>query len=220
MTNDWPSHRTSGRNGCEATAGLSNSSHRRVRLSPGPSGRQLEFALAVSAPPKTPGRDSDLEKLARNLLEFQQASTLASRIKVEWSSRLRSTAGRAEYRHLRVLLNGRLCAHGAAEIDRTLRHELAHLLAQFRAGRRRIAPHGPEWRQACTDLGIPGETRCHTLPFPVRRLARPYFYVCPHCEGEFPRTRRLRRTSACLACCRAQNRGRYDERFRLRLVRR
>src|SRR6266446_8423633 len=57
--------------------------------------------------------------------------------------------------------------HGMArdEVDRTLRHELAHLLAQFRVGRRRIAPHGPEWREACRDLGIADEARCHNLPF-------------------------------------------------------
>ena len=120
----------------------------------------------------------------------------------------------------RVLLNRRLGAHGEAEIDRTLRHELAHLLAQFRAGRRRIAPHGMEWRRACTDLGIGGEARCHNLPFPLRRQRRRYLYACPHCQRDFPRIRPLRRTSACLACCRAFNRGRYDRRFKLRLVRR
>jgi hypothetical protein len=58
------------------------------------------------------------------------------------------------------------------------------------------------------------------LPFPIKRLRRRYIYTCPNCRCNFPRTRPLRRTSACLACCRAFNRGRYDPRFRLRLVRR
>ena len=142
------------------------------------------------------------------------------RSRVEWSARLRSAAGRAEFRHTRILLNCRLAAHGEAEIDRTLRHELAHLLAQTRAGRRRIAPHGAEWRRACADLGIAGEARCHNLPFPIRRLQRRYLYACPHCRRDFPRTRPLRRSSACLACCRAFNGGRYDRRFKLQLVRR
>ena len=142
------------------------------------------------------------------------------RVQVEWSARLRTAAGRAESRSARILLNRRLCAHGAREIEQTLRHELAHLLAQFRAGRRRIAPHGAEWRRACADLGIPGEARCHTLPFPVQRRARRYLYVCPRCKRDFPRTRLLRRTSACLACCRAFNRGEFDRRFKLLLVRR
>jgi hypothetical protein len=30
--------------------------------------------------------------------------------------------------------------------------------------------------------------------------------------------RRIRRAIACLACCRAHNRGRFDSQFRLRLV--
>jgi len=180
---------------------------------------QLEFFLAPPLPEKPAGRDAALEAVARHLLGRQGAAALAMRVQVEWSARLRTAAGRAESRSSRILLNRRLSAHGAREIDQTLRHELAHLLAQFRAGRRRIAPHGPEWRRACADLGIPGEARCHNLPFPVQRQARRYLYVCPHCRRDFPRTRPLRRTSACLACCQAFNRGQFDRRFRLQLVR-
>ena len=150
---------------------------------------QLEFSLAPSVVEKPPGRDSALEALARDLLLQQGATTLAAQVRVEWSARLRTAAGRAEYGARRILLNRRLSAHGEAEIDRTLRHELAHLLAQFRAGRRRIAPHGMEWRRACVDLGIGGEARCHNLPFPLRRQRRRYLYACPHCQRDFPRTR-------------------------------
>jgi predicted SprT family Zn-dependent metalloprotease len=181
---------------------------------------QLELVFAPPAPEKKPGRDRSLEALARELLIQQGAAALAAKVRVEWSGRLRSAAGRAEFAQARVLLNRRLAAHGEAEIDRTLRHELAHLLASARAGRRRLAPHGPEWRRACADLGIADELRCHNLPFPIRRLNRRYLYTCPHCRREFPRIRPLRRSSACLACCRAHHRGRYDERFKLRLVKR
>jgi len=181
---------------------------------------QLEFSLAPPVPAKAPGRDPALESIARALLLAHGATALAAQIHVEWTLRLRSAAGHAEYGKARILLNGRLCAHGDEEIDRTLRHELAHLLAQARAGRRRIAPHGAEWRRACADLGIAGEARCHSLPFPIRRQKRRYLYACPHCRRDFARTRRLRRASACLACCRAHNRGRYDQRFKLQLVRR
>jgi predicted SprT family Zn-dependent metalloprotease len=152
------------------------------------------------------------------LLRQNAAENLAGRVIVEWSARLRSAAGRAEYATAKILLNCRLSEYGEAEIDRTLRHELAHLLAHFRSGRRRLAPHGAEWRKACSDLGISNENRCHHLPFPVRRQRRRYLYVCGQCRREFPRSRRFRRASACLACCRAFNRGHYDERFRLKLV--
>jgi SprT protein len=137
---------------------------------------------------------------------------------VEWSRRLRSCAGRADFREKRVLLNPLLHNHGSGEVDRTLRHELAHLLAQFRAGRRRILPHGPEWRAACHDLGIGDEARCHNLPFPVRAQARRYLYKCPNCQRDFPRVHRIKRVVACLACCRAYTRGKFARKFRLQLV--
>ena len=180
--------------------------------------KQLELSLLAPVAQPPSGRDPTLEAVASAFFRSLGAENLAAQITVQWSGRLRSAAGRADSGRQLVLLNPRLAAHGAAEIDRTLRHELAHLLAHARAGRRRIAPHGREWRRACADLGIPEEPRCHTLPFPIRRHARPYLYVCSHCAAKFPRTRPLKRTSACLACCRAHNRGRYDARFKLRRV--
>lgn len=165
------------------------------------------------------GRDRDLEEEGRKLLRQAGALQLIPRLRVEWSRRLRSSAGRAIFDRALVLLNPLLREHGREEIERTLKHELAHLLAQARVGRRRISPHGSEWRQACSDLGIAGEARCHTLPFPTQKRSRPYLYRCPECEQDFPRVRRLRRKVACLACCRRFNRGRYDGKFRLQLVR-
>jgi SprT protein len=136
---------------------------------------------------------------------------------VEWNSRLKTAAGRADYRQKLVSLNPRLFEY-PIEVDRTLRHELAHILAQFRAGRRRIPPHGAEWRQACCDLGIADEKRCHNLPFPARTYVARFLYHCPNCHQEFPRVRRVRRAVACLTCCRKYNGGGFDPRFRLRPV--
>jgi predicted SprT family Zn-dependent metalloprotease len=160
----------------------------------------------------------DVEKKARELLRSNGAGQMAKEIRVEWNARLKTCAGRADYRFKLISLNPRLRDHGATEIDRTLRHELAHLLAQFRAGRRRILPHGVEWRQACYDLGIGDEKRCHNLPFPVCERLRRYLYKCPNCRRDFPRVRRVRRAVACLACCRVYNGGEFDARFRLRLI--
>jgi SprT protein len=137
---------------------------------------------------------------------------------VEWNARLCSGAGRADSRRNLISLNPRLREYDSAEIDRTLRHELAHLLAQFRAGPRRIPPHGAQWRRACRDLGIADEARCHTLPFPVKQRARPFLYRCARCGKDFPRARRIKRAVACLECCRKYNRGKFDPKARLRLV--
>ena len=164
------------------------------------------------------GSDCSLEAAARKLLVATGASRIACEVRVEWKARLKTCAGHVDYRRKLISLNPRLREHGFSEIDRTLRHELAHLLTQFRAGRRRILPHGPEWRAACRDLGIADEKRCHDLPFAVRTRLRRYLYKCPNCLVDFPRVRRIKRAIACLACCRAYNRGRFSARFRLHLV--
>ena len=204
-----------------------------------PSLRQLEFAfrstdiLSVGPPGVSPGElithsagkmpashtaeTAVLLQTARQLLCTLGAKRIATELHVEWNSRLRTAAGRAYYREKLISLNPRLIEH-PEEIDLTLRHELAHILAQFRAGRRRISPHGTEWKQACRDLGIPGEKRCHTLPFPTNRHAPRYIYRCPNCRRDFPRVRKIKRTVACLACCRAHNGGEFDIRFRLKLL--
>jgi SprT protein len=162
-------------------------------------------------------RNLDLEETARDLLRTNGADRIANDLRVEWNSRLKTAAGRADYRQKIISLNPRLSEY-PSEIDRTLRHELAHILAQFRAGRRRIPPHGVEWQQACVDFGIADETRCHNLPFPARTYVARFLYCCPNCHQEFPRVRCVRRAVACLACCRKHNGGDFDPRFRLRLV--
>ena len=180
--------------------------------------KQLEFTLSPLRAVPFHGRDPNLETKARELLRQHGADRLAARVHVSWNRRLQSAAGQASYRTASVTLNPRLHDHDITEIDRTLRHELAHLLAQFRAGQRRIPPHGAAWRKACRDLGIADEARCHTLPFPVKPRARRFLYRCSRCGKEFPRVRPIKRAIACLECCRKFNGGKFDPKARLRLV--
>jgi predicted SprT family Zn-dependent metalloprotease len=161
----------------------------------------------------------DLEETARGLLRGIGCVALAKEVKVRWHGRLRTTAGQAYYAKCLVRMNPKLMQFGMEEVDKTLRHELAHLVARFRAGRRRIAPHGAEWRQACRDLGLPDEKRCHDLPLPRTRQRARHRYQCPQCRRGYDRVRPFRRAVACLECCRAHARGRFDERFRLVKVR-
>src|SRR5438477_1610444 len=213
-------------------------------------------------------RDPALESQTRELLRELGAGKLAREVRVEWNPRLKTIAGRADYREKLISLNpllrnvdnglaqtesrvGKLdrwsrssltsdsghkldclkqssfastgwnSRHAATvcdEVDRTLRHELAHLLAHFRVGCRRIAPHGPEWRRACRDLGIADEARCHNLPFATKVYPARFVYRCPNCRQKFPRVRKIRRAIACLACCRKHNDGDFDPRLRLKLT--
>lgn len=159
--------------------------------------------------------DPELTEEAARLLRGIGEEELAGRVKVAWYPRLRSTAGMAALAEGMVYLNPLLREFDPGETSRTLRHELAHLVAARRADGCPIAPHGKEWRQACRDLGIPGETATHRLPLPRRRLPRRFCYVCPSCGAELARARPLQRAAACRFCCKAHNGGDYHPAFRL-----
>jgi SprT protein len=165
------------------------------------------------------GRDAALTLVARDLVRELGLPNLAESVVVDWNPRMRTAAGRAFSKDRRIELNSRLQSlpedQREQELRNTFLHELAHLVAIERAGKKRIQPHGPEWKTACRDLGIPGEDRCHSLDFKPRRIARKYAYVCPHCSAVIHRVRRLSRRVACYPCCKTHAGGRYDARFQL-----
>lgn len=161
-------------------------------------------------------RDPVLEKLCQDLLK--QAGCRDLEVTVYWNTRLKTTAGLACWQRKRITLNDKLREDFPEEVQRTLRHELAHLLAQYRAGRRRIPAHGSEWKVACKDLGIPREPRCHNLPLKRVKMERKYFYACRNCGKPLARVRPLKRPSACLVCCRRHNKGQYHEAYRFVVV--
>lgn len=169
-------------------------------------------------PPPEPGdepagrRDAALEARAGAWLAGLGLHDGARRVRVEWNARMRSTAGYAKWPHWIVELNPRL-KEFEGQVERTLKHELAHLIAYARAGRRRIRPHGAQWRRACADLGIPNERASHKMPLPRRKQRRKFFYLCPSCGMTAERVRKFKRHTACLACCKKHNGGRYDARF-------
>lgn len=179
-----------------------------------PAARERRFDIRINPPGPNLPKESELLAQSRELLIAAGAPTLAACVRVRWNARMRSTAGMAYWTKCLVTLNPRLALFGAAEIDRTLRHELAHLLAHDRAGKRRIQPHGPEWQKACRDLGLTDEKRTHDLPLPRRTAVRRYLYKCPACGSELARVKPLRKAAACIKCCRAHAGGRYDERFK------
>jgi predicted SprT family Zn-dependent metalloprotease len=178
-----------------------------------PAGHEETEDEAEGRPLPPAGTAHELEEQARRLLLGLDLAALVPAVHVSWNPRLKSTAGYAAYPSWRIELNPLLVGFDG-QVDRTLRHELAHLVAYYRAGRRRIEPHGEEWRQACADLGIPGEPAHHRLPLPRSRQERSLAYECPHCKLVIRRVRAFKRSTACLNCCRVYNRGQYHEKFR------
>lgn len=166
------------------------------------------------------GRDDELTRRAVEHAERLGLKKLSEQVVVVWNRRMRTAAGRAFYQNSRIELNPKLqtlpCSESEKEVEGTFLHELAHLVAFSRNRKKRIQPHGDEWKLACADLGIPGEDRCHTLDFKPRRMKRNYAYACIHCGTVVERVRKFKRTVACYACCKAHTKGKFDMRFVLK----
>lgn len=155
----------------------------------------------------------EILEAAMQQVEHIAGASFAQRISVTWNARMRSTAGRAYWPEARVELNPQLLSISLDEVRQTLLHELAHLLAYHRSGRRRIAPHGAEWQLACSDLGIPGEKVTHRLPLPRRQQQKKWRYSCQHCAVAFERVRPMKNAAACLSCCKQYNGGSFSKKF-------
>ena len=179
---------------------------------------QLGFALPERRAAEKPLRARFRARRRSRASYFcaEQRTRLAA--KFAWNGRraCASAAGRAEFHSQPAFsLNRRLCAHGDAEIDRTLRHELAHLLAQFRAGRRRICAPRFGMARACADLGIATKRVATTSPsdnasenaaltFTFARIAGAIFRASAHCVALPPAW-----PAAAISTC-----GKFDPRFR------
>src|SRR5438093_12275418 len=131
---------------------------------PGVSPGEFGACPASKMPASPTAETAVLLQNARELLRSLGAAHIAGELHVEWNSRLKTAAGRADCRQKLISLNPQLVEH-PTEIDRTLRHELAHILAQLCTGRRRIPPHGHASRKARVDWGRAHEERCHNPPF-------------------------------------------------------
>ncbi len=188
---------------------------------------QLEFRFpawlrkAVSPPSKavrkpTAGQpDPEMTSWCKDTAQSFKLPELAKKVRVSWNPRMRTTAGRAWWPARTIELNPKLKDFSDEEVWRTLKHESAHLLAYERCGRKRIEPHGIEWKTACAELGIAGESTYHSLPLKGRKMKRKHSYACPSCLAVILRVRPMRRAVACYTCCKKYNSGRYHDRFRL-----
>ncbi len=152
----------------------------------------------------------DLHTFSIDALHRIGERSLSKRVEIDWNPRMRSTAGRANLQSNTIEMNPKLQAFGEAEVYTTVLHELAHLIAWSRSRHR---GHGADWKKACLDLSIPNEKATHTLPLPSRRQKKKWLYKCSTCKVSIQRVRKIKRKTACVACCKKYNKGRYSNRF-------
>lgn len=98
--------------------------------------------------------------------------------------------------------------HSIEAAEAIIRHEVAHHIVRWTA-RRRVRPHGPEFRAVAAALDAP----LHAPAFAAPRLV--HGYRCPACGWTWLRGRRTRRSHrySCARCARG-----FDSRFRLLYV--
>ena len=149
---------------------------------------------------------------------------------IKWSRRLTRAAGTIDVRARVIKLSvpllvdayqtdslfgasfevcGLICESPAEALREILKHEMIHLWLHVQG---KPCGHTAEFRQKAHEVGQP-KTR-HGIDLPRPRTG--WLYTCGQCGRETLRRRRTSRAMACGICCRQFNRGKYDERFKLK----
>lgn len=103
---------------------------------------------------------------------------------------LRVSAGLARYHDKTIVLSARILTT-FERLERTLKHEYAHLMAVARHGRK-AANHGPHWQAAMIELGCEPVVR-HTYEVQRNERRQEVGYRCKGCGTLVTRTKRLPR---------------------------
>ncbi len=105
---------------------------------------------------------------------------------------------------------------GLAVIEDVIRHEIAHAVDFERRGR---SDHGRAWKAICRRIGADPTRLYETTDIQAFLLPGKYVAHCANCDRKITYYRKPSRPRACRPCCDAHAGGRYDERFRLRVLR-
>ncbi len=122
-------------------------------------------------------------------------------VSMEYSNRMTAAGSYTPQRKL-IKIGRKYHELFPGEIKDTLKHEMIHV---------RHFIHDAAFKKEAERLGASLRAKGHP------QLQRPprYLYLCPGCGREYPRQKRLRMAS-CGSC---SDRGRFDPRFKLKLVR-
>lgn len=101
------------------------------------------------------------------------------------------------------------CDNANDAIREILKHEMIHL---WLYEKRLPYGHTAAFRAKARQMG---QTKIrHDIDLPLPKSG--WMYTCTACGDSFTRRRRYGRAVACANCCKQFNKGRYDERFKLK----
>lgn len=139
---------------------------------------------------------------------------LLDHVRILPSSRMIHALARAFPATGLIRINKRVLEFGSEEqIREILTHEAAHIACWLIHHRRKLRPHGPEWRELMQRAGFEPRVRmdAHALPSlcdaPARQRPLRYEHHCPVC-GWSRRAKTTNRRWRCADCVRAGRKGR------------
>ncbi|MDX9857326.1 MAG: hypothetical protein RBT76_06025 [candidate division Zixibacteria bacterium] len=162
--------------------------------------RRARERIAVPTP-QTSGLPSLSELYRRfDLFNWMFFAGKLPRVRIEYSSRMVAAGSYAPHEKL-IKIGRKYHEIFPEDVDDTLKHEMIHII-HFH--------HDAAFRREAERIGCMLRARSHPS------LVRPsrYIYQCPNCGRRYGRQKRLRMAS----CGYCSDRGRYDDRFKLRLV--
>ena len=115
------------------------------------------------------------------------------------------TFGRCNYRKRVVSLSANLTLLNVrAEVEDTIRHEIAHALTPGHG-------HNRVWKDKCREVGARPERLYDAAKVVVPKPL--YEAYCESCGHTWPRRRKTKKRLACAKCCNQYAGGKFDERF-------
>ncbi len=94
----------------------------------------------------------------------------------------------------------------------TMKHEIAHAIDCEIRGK---SDHGPKWKSIAIQVGC-NPKRCYDGP-PLIGPKSKYTHHCDNCDNDTP-SHRATGVKACGACCKKYNKGKYTEKYRLKVL--
>ena len=130
----------------------------------------------------------DLALAADQLLaDLCQKHPMGNRPAIQWRG-YRVSAGMAYFKTGIIGLS-HLVIKDQQQLEDTLKHEYAHLLAYHRHGRKAIG-HGEHWKQAMLELGLKPKV-CHNYTVQRNERRQEVGYLCQRCGKTLVRARKL-----------------------------